>query len=315
MRLWSVLEHSQLANRNIGARYELMHRDSDGGVAEVTHGHEQGLAQVIAEFGLTNLLNQEYPVDLVEVAKALGATTVAEANIPAAGMLIPEDGAFKILVNREHDITRKRFSCAHELAHMLLSTEHNIAMRRPPVPAGNDIERKCEALAALLLMPDPAFSRLAHSEKPGIRTIAKLAQVFLTSIQATALRFVDVIKEPCVLIVSEIKDDQLSIGLRVRWSYQNTIRPGGKSLYFIPRGGTLRMVTAANASQTGRIEAETEDISVGGLRTRAYTESKSFGFRRYRYVLTLIFPNGEPSRLLKKSLVVEGTDIPSVIPP
>ena len=267
----------------------------DGGVAEMTNeiGQAQSrmLLEVISDYGLPSLLSEKVPVDIASVAKAMGATKVAEADIPAAGMLVPENGTYRILVNRKHDITRQRFSCAHELAHMLLSPKHNGAMRLPPVPSGNDLERKCEAMAALLLMPDPAFSRFANGEKPGIRTITKLAQLFLTSIQATALRFVDVVKEPCVLIISELCNGRSGFNQRVRWSYQNTKRPNGKSLYFIPKGGTLNIVTATKSRQTGQIESEVEDIRVGGLRTRAYTESRSFGFRNYKYVLTLVFPS------------------------
>ena len=251
--------------------------------------------RVITERGLTRLLNEDTPVDIARIAKSLGVTTVAESDIPAAGMLVPTKGQFKILVNREFDLVRQRFSCAHEVAHLLLNPEQGSAMRRSPVPASNDLERKCEAIAALLLMPDPTFSRLACMDKPGIRTITKLAQIFLTSIQATALRFLDVIKEPCVLIVSEIRYGQSGTKLRIRWSYQNTQRSDGKSQYFIPRGGTLRLASATNASQATRIESEIEDIRLGRLRVRGYTESKSFGFRRYRYVLTLVFPDGEPN--------------------
>ncbi len=254
----------------------------------------ENLGRVIVEHGLTRLLNEEIPVDIAGIAKAVGVTSVTASDIPAAGMLVPTKGQFKILVNRELDLVRQRFSCAHELAHMLLNPVEKSAMRRSPVPASNDLERKCEAMAALLLMPDPTFSRLASLEEPRIRTITKLANIFLTSIQATALRFVDVIKEPCVLIVSENKYGQSDSKLRIRWSYQNTQRSDGKSQYFIPRGGTLRLASAMNANQSGRIESGIEDIRLGGLRVRAYAESKSFGYRRYRYVLTLVFPNGEP---------------------
>ena len=299
MSLWGELEHSKLRNGPTRYREDLEATDSDGEVAEMTdrNGLEQmdDLGRVITERGLTGPLNEAHPVDIVKIAKSLGVTTVAESDIPAAGMLVPTKGHYKILVNREFDLVRQRFSCAHELAHLLLNPEQGSAMRRSPVPASNDLERKCEAIAALLLMPDPTFSRLACMDKPGIRTITKLAQIFLTSIQATALRFLDVIKEPCVLIVSEIRYGQSGTKLRIRWSYQNTQRSDGKSLYFIPRGGTLRLASAANASQSGRIESEIEDIRVGGLRARAYAESKSFGFRSYRYVLTLIFPNGDPN--------------------
>ena len=258
-----------------------------------TYGQKptEDLGQFIAKRGLTRLLNEEIPVDIARIAKVVGVTSVTASDIPAAGMLVPTNGQFRILVNRELELERQRFSCAHELAHMLLSPAGSGAMRRTPVAADNGLERQCEAMAALLLMPDPTFSKLALEEKPGILTIEKLARIFLTSVQATALRFLDVVKEPCVLIVSEVKYGQVGSKLRIRWSYQNTKRSDGKSLYFIPRGGTLRLAGAMNASQSGRLESGIEDFRLGGLRRSAYAESKNFGNRRYRYVMTLVFPN------------------------
>ncbi len=248
------------------------------------------IKQAIAESKIADLLQREVPpVDIKRIALSLGATSVGEADLPFAGVLLPSGDSFKILVNRNHDVVRQRFSVAHEIAHVLFNSNH-IAMRQSPTSQQNELERSCEALAAMLLMPDPAFGALSHGERPGIEKIIDLARSFLTSVQATAMRYVDVVKENCVMIVSEARQSAGS-DLTVRWSHQNTMKPDGKSLYFVPNGMPMRVHTAQVAHRTNKIETGSERLNLGGLRIKAYTESKGFGSRGYRYVLTLVFPD------------------------
>ena len=255
----------------------------------------EGLQHIIAESGLSGLLCENLPVDIARVAKAKGAKSITEADIPASGMLIPTEDSFRILLNRQHSLVRQRFSCAHELAHVILNAEYSLSMRRDRVHSQNDLERKCEALAALILMPDPTFSELTLKEHPSIQAIIRLARLFLTSIQATALRFMDVVEESCVLIVSKLRQGRTGFNLRVSWSQQNTRRRDGKTLYFVPRGSSLNIRTASIAHQAEEVQAGIEKINVGALKLNAYTESKGFGTGNRRYILTLVFPDRKKS--------------------
>jgi len=250
----------------------------------------EGIEQAIADSRIADLLQRVVPpVDIKKIALSLGATSVGVADLPFAGVLLPSEDSFRILVNRHHGVVRQRFSVAHEVAHVLLNPGC-VAMRRSPTSHSDELERKCESLAALLLMPDPSFSDLSQHGRAGIERIIELARSFVTSIQATAIRYVDVVKQNCVVIVSEM---QQSAGrdLRVRWSYQNTRKRDGRSLYFVPNGMPMRVRTAQVAYRTNRIEKGRERLSLGGLRIRAYTESKGFGLKDYRYVLTVVLPD------------------------
>ena len=249
------------------------------------------IKQVIAESEIADLLEKEAPpVDIERIAFALGAESVGVADIPFAGVLLPSGDSFKILANRHHDLVRQRFSYAHELAHVLFNTG-DVAMRHSPTSHSSEIEKSCEALAALLLMPDPAFSESSRGEPAGIERIIDLARSFATSIQATAMRYVDVVRESCVLIVSEMQQNA-DLGLRIRWSHQNTRRYDGRSVHFVPNGMPMRVRTALAAHRANGIKADTEKLNQGGLRLKAYTESMGFGSARgYRYVLTLVFPD------------------------
>ena len=249
----------------------------------------KGIDQAISEAGIADLLHEVIPpVDIKKIALSLGATSVGVADLPFAGVLLPSEDSFRILVNKHHDVVRRRFSVAHELAHVLLNPGC-VAMRQSPTSHSDELERRCESLAALLLMPDPVFSETSQQNRAGIEKIIELAGLFVTSIQATAIRYVDVLREKCVLVVSEMQQDVHS-DLRVRWSHQNTKKYDGRSLYFVPNGIRMRVRTAQNAYRTNSIETGRERLNLGGLRIRAYTESMSFGLRGYRYVLTLVLP-------------------------
>ena len=271
----------------------MTHFSSKQGTGRLTGQSDQQterIKEAIAESSIADLLQREVPpVDIKGIALSLGATSVGMADIPFAGVLLPSGDNFRILVNKNHDVVRQRFSIAHEIAHVLFNSSH-IAMRQAPTSHVDELERKCEALAAILLMPDPAFSEWSRGNRAGIEQIIELARSFLTSIQATAIRFVDVMEENCVLIVSEVKQSADS-DLRVRWSHQNTKKHNGKPLYFVPNGMPMRVRTAQVAHRTNRIVTGSERLKLGGLRLKAYTESKGFGLRGYRYVLTLVFPD------------------------
>ncbi len=252
---------------------------------------EKELNQLIVKSGIGDYLNTGVPVDIEKIARSVGAISIRKADIPAAGMLIPTDDSFMILLNRNHNSNRQRFSCAHEIAHALIDPSYSMAQRQLPASNGVNLERKCENLAAMLLMPTNSFSACLESYGNHLKTIIKLSQIFLTSIQSTAIRFVDLVKEPCVLIISELKSGKSGRKLRVRWSYQNTLRHDGKPIYFIPRGKSTNINTATIAYQTGQTQSDIVRIDIGDLRINAHAESKGLGFGKTRYVMTLVFPS------------------------
>lgn len=250
----------------------------------------QNLSDYLDDLGIRDLLNESVPVDIERIARILGAESVQHAKIQAAGILIPNDESFSIFVNKNESRVRRRFSCAHEIAHAILDTNLNPSMRNYSGAARNSLERRCDDLAALLLMPDPTFSNYANVQTFSIQSIMKLANVFQTSIQATAIRLIDVIDEPSLAIVSEMADRRTGYRLRVRWGYQNIRRLRKASSYFLPKGKSINLATAEMAYKTSQIQSGNEDLDIGNLRRSAYTEAKAFGSGKSRYVLSLVFP-------------------------
>ena len=250
-----------------------------------------GLPRRLAHLGIDARLNATVPVNIEEIARLVGATTVRKADIPAAGMLIPVNEEFVILLNKDDVASRQRFSCAHEIAHTLLGYQPpSASLRQLPLLPSNHKERECENLAAMLLMPNPAFEDRANTLPPSIKSIVNLSRMFMTSVQATAIRFVDVLTKPSLLIVSTFRNGSSGRTLRVKWSHQNTHRPDGRPKYFVPRKASLKLQTASIAYRTDQVQRDTEDIKIGRLRLRGHTESRGFGYGDRRYVLTLVFP-------------------------
>ena len=247
-------------------------------------------SRLIDELDIRELLNARIPVSVESIAMYLGAESVQKTDISVAGMLLPTENSFRILVNRNEHWVRQRFSCAHEIAHLLLDPKHAPSMRKEVPEAPTTLEKHCDKLAAQILMPDPTFSRYAKSEICSINSILKLARTFQTSITATTIRLMDVIDEPIIAIFSGMATGKTGSHLRIQWNSQNVRRLRRRHAYFLPKGKSVNLATADMAYRTNQIQTKNEYIDVGNLRLKGYTESKAFGYGKSRYVLSLVFP-------------------------
>ena len=246
--------------------------------------------RLIDKMGIRDVLNAHIPVNIEDIAKTIGAESVQKTDISVAGMLLPTENSFRILVNRNEHWVRQRFSCAHEIAHLLLDPKHAPSMRKEVPEAPTTLEKHCDKLAAQILMPDPTFSRYAKSEICSINSILKLARTFQTSITATTIRLMDVIDEPIIAIFSGMATGKTGSHLRIQWNSQNVRRLRRRHAYFLPKGKSVNLATADMAYRTNQIQTKNEYIDVGNLRLKGYTESKAFGYGKSRYVLSLVFP-------------------------
>lgn len=134
------------------------------------------------------------PVQVIDLANDLGLKVYMVPNWPddLSGMVRKNEdavGGFDIFVNQNHSETRRRFTIAHEIAHVVLHP-HLIgdgitddALLRSGL--SNDVEAQANRLAADILMPRDALnSRL----KKGINSVYILADEFSVSDQAMAIR-------------------------------------------------------------------------------------------------------------------------------
>lgn len=141
-------------------------------------------------------------VNVKAIAHAQGALLVEEPNDEkTSGFIFRAAGSPPVIgVNSIHPITRKRFTLAHELGHLLLHIKNGIhidyaivKMRDSKTSEGIDEEEiEANRFAAELLMPweflkaDIEVSGLIHADD-GI-SIARLAKKYDVSVQAMTIR-------------------------------------------------------------------------------------------------------------------------------
>jgi Zn-dependent peptidase ImmA (M78 family) len=146
--------------------------------------------------GLYSTYNLKYtfPVPILEIADKLGYDVfyfdVNQTNRHISGAVIyGKDGSRgNILINPEEPESRKNFTLAHEIGHIVLN--HNddgrIVDQRSDIlnPKNGTREWQANEFAAELLMPEGEFKRQWGINK----SMAMLAEFFNTSISSTAIR-------------------------------------------------------------------------------------------------------------------------------
>ncbi len=121
------------------------------------------------------------PTDLDAVASLLNASTSGE-DIFGSGELRRDGSGYRIIYATDLSLPRRRFTIAHELAHIVIDRTGPNAPR-----AGKELERLCDLIAVEILLPAEAF--VAQLPKPlRIADIFALARQYQASISATALR-------------------------------------------------------------------------------------------------------------------------------
>ena len=122
------------------------------------------------------------PTDLVSLGQKLGVSEISYESFPGSGELHKIGEAYRIVCSSDQSPPRRRFTVAHELAHVILDRTGRNAPR-----TGGAVERICDMLAAECLMPADEFERRL-SAVPTCDDVRRLAAVFATSLRATAIR-------------------------------------------------------------------------------------------------------------------------------
>ena len=125
-------------------------------------------------------------------------------------MLIPLPEGYSVVINELAPGTRQNFSLAHELAHIMVleaeSSDQGLPKQTRYRSSASATakwkaeERLCDAIAAELLMPEQLFTREISKFGRSLEHLPRLAKLFGASLTATAIRYSEVIPEPCHLI-------------------------------------------------------------------------------------------------------------------
>jgi hypothetical protein len=152
------------------------------------HPADRTVERLLARLGVA----PRVPVDLDAVARGLGVAAVRTAELVEEGRLERTGGRTEILVRRGAPAVRRRFTIAHELAHLLLEPDGAAerSARR---------ERRCDEVAAALLMPRAWVASYAGRPRC-LATARALAAEGGVSISAAVTRLDEVLAWRCGLL-------------------------------------------------------------------------------------------------------------------
>jgi Zn-dependent peptidase ImmA (M78 family) len=208
-----------------------------------------------------------------------------------SALLLPGKDGYSIKVNINHHPLRQNFSCAHEIAHLLLdkafcqSMPHTAEFRTTKEIDNKLKERLCERVAAELLMPESLFTSCLNQQGASVNSIQSLAHIFYTSIPATARRIGELNKEPCITLYWRLVK-------RPRWKqFKPCLIWSSDSQYEIPKFVSVSQSSSIfQAFQADSAMAKFESFPLGNIERPFYIESKGFGQKPQRYIISLVFP-------------------------
>ena len=144
-------------------------------------------------------------IDLHEIAWRVGKLVITECSMNnCEGRLVTDGETGVIRVNRDIIHTgRQRFTISHEIGHFCLN-HHERKMFESHYDSRAKqrgcIETEANYFASELLMPSKIVNRTFSEVLPEIQSLVQLAEQYQTSILATALKFIELTKAPCILV-------------------------------------------------------------------------------------------------------------------
>ena len=208
--------------------------------------------QLLKELGVISL-----PVDPFDIAEKLGiALTAMPANAGgASGMLLHVNGRFGIGYPTHIDSDGfKRFSVGHEIGHYRLpghidavvdATGHHFSCAG--FQSADQYEREADHFASALLMPTGPFSVELRRCGDGLIAIETLSRCCGTSLEATAIRYVQCTRDPVAIIRSE--------GRTIDYAFMSRALEDFPNLDWIRKGTPLAADTV-----TFRFNTNTENV-------------------------------------------------------
>lgn len=140
------------------------------------------------------------PVDVHELARQLGVVEIMyESDLVEDGRLELRGGKARVFLATRANRHRRRFTLAHELAHLLLAEPRQDTIARR-MRTDNEIERFCDDFAAALLLPRHLILDDYAKRPPVLSTVRHLAARTDTSMAAATVRLSQVAQWPHALL-------------------------------------------------------------------------------------------------------------------
>lgn len=187
-------------------------------------GYHEHVQSIIEEMGVGNpreavrlkaraLLNSLSPLfpnpppfDMQEIASCIGLHPSDEAPSFSGDSEIAPDGEGRVIlrINKSRPLTRQRFSVAHEIGHTLFPDyQLSVRCRKAHDKRWNDddfLETLCDVAASEFMFPLPWFEDSLASLSLNGEGVAKLADDYQASREATVRRLVELYPEPIAAV-------------------------------------------------------------------------------------------------------------------
>lgn len=161
----------------------------------------RGATDLLKELGIT----EPKEIDIEAIAQYCDATVVYQSLSGCEARIVGTSNRAIITVNPRDSRGRERFSAAHELGHWLRDT--GIAFCNPEAAfndsAGPSAETRANEYAADLLLPRFMFEPASKDKPMTFETTSELADLFETSLTATAIRLIRYGSFPAVVVCTE----------------------------------------------------------------------------------------------------------------
>lgn len=131
-----------------------------------------------------------FPINPFELLKDNDAIITYSNFDKLEGLLLYDKEKSVVAINMNRQITRQRFTAAHELGHMLMHTQVNVNNFLCPISGiKNDIEKEADSFASNLLMPTEELNRQVDiyqnkDGKVGMDECLLIAEYFGVSFEA-----------------------------------------------------------------------------------------------------------------------------------
>jgi hypothetical protein len=242
--------------------------------------------------GITTL-----PVDPFAIAESRDILVQAKPDTEpgVSGMLLRHGNSFGILyATHIQNLGFQRFSVSHELGHYFIEghidqvLKDGIHASQAGFVTADPYELEADHFAAGLLMPETPFRAAMDDVEHGLAGIEALADRCLTSLTATAIRYVGLTRKAAAVVVSTgdtidycFMSDAMKTLPKLAWLRKGTKLPSGT--------GTARLAgdpAKVRAGERVRDEADVRDW-LGGTTSHGISE-ESIGLGGYGKVLTVL---------------------------
>lgn len=135
----------------------------------ITDGHAVVSLDEAIEF-----TRKHYPKGPEKLAEQMGVIVLESALRGAAGWCIKGKRP-RIRLDTSTSVSRKRFTLAHELAHLVLGTDPDLVLE--PFQSNRQEEREADRVASIFLIPDERLRQLVGDQVPvDVKTLTRVAK-------------------------------------------------------------------------------------------------------------------------------------------